>query len=142
MTDDFRKDLYQDLYPYSTPRDYHYFKVNFTVFNTYTEEYNTVPFYISCKRSINWMESLISGRYYYGLPREYFTYSWEVEEVEDDPNIIFHHITTKESWEKLSVEYFLYVCATKKWKVDWLSKVRRVFKKFKKVPQKVKFEFS
>lgn len=122
MTDDYR-----DSYS-SNPRPYHYYKVFFTVFNKYTSEYNTIPFYISAKRSKEWLESLIPARYTHPLAITYFTYSYKIVEVEDDPQVVFHHITTKESWERTSQEYFLTVCALSRWKVSWYHKTLKLLK--------------
>lgn len=121
MTDRSLEGLYEELYPYSKPMDTHFFKCRFTVFNKLTEEYKAVCFYLCCKRNQKWLERCLLYRGKYPLPTEFFTYSWDIKEVEDSDDILFHHITTPESCSRITFEYFMSVCALGHWRKHYLK---------------------
>lgn len=128
MTDDYRKDLELSL----NPRPYHFFKVKFTVFNKVSCQYSSRDYYISTKYSKNWLDKLMCGYVYLPLPREHFEYKWELFEVEDSDDILFHHIRNKESWEFLSVSQFLDIAAYSDWHISFRMRFSRFLKKLKK----------
>lgn len=129
MTDDWRNEIYAELNPYQNSAPYHYFKVRFTVYNTLTDEECSMPFYISAKRSLKWLESIMTGRSFIRLPRSAFSYSWKIQEIEDCADIIFHHITTREKWEEVSTEYLLTTVLTHRWKISYMKKFKKFIKK-------------
>lgn len=126
MTDDFRQGL--QFNPYSVPRAYKFYQVNFKVRNKLTDEVIGMPFYISTKFTIKWLESIMHGSYYLPLPTENFEFSWTLREVQDNDRIVFHHIRTKEEWEHTSVKYVLTVVLSHHWRIDYIKKIKKIFK--------------
>lgn len=142
MTDDYRADGL-DYMGVNSPRPYHFYKVRFFIHNTYTDEHKAVNFYVSAKRSLTWLQSIIPGRFYYPLATEPFKYSFVVEEVEDDDDIVFHHVTTKQDWERTSLQYFLVACASVRWNITWKLKIKKFFKRLiGRKPNRVEVGYS
>lgn len=142
MTDDYRADGL-DFIGASSPRPYHFYKVKFVIHNTYTDEYKKAVFYVSAKRNLNWLQGIIPGRYTYPLATDYFRYTYLVEEIEDNDDIIFHHVTTKQDWERTTLQYFLNACASIRWKISWKLKIKRFFNKFKdRKPRRIEIGYS
>lgn len=127
MTDDF----YINLGTVTNPRPYHFFKVKFTVYNKTTCQYGSRVYYISSKNSYKWLQTTMRGFGYYPLPGTYFSYSWDIEEVEDSDDIVFHHITTKENWERLTYMYFLEVCGLCDWHYSLKLRLKLIIEKLK-----------
>lgn len=124
MTDDYRNDGYS-----LNPRPYNYFKVKFTVYNKITCSSSSQYFYISSKNTLKWLTAQVPYAFKYPLPRDYFNYEYQFQEVADDDRITFHHITTKEDWERTATKYFLTVCALSRWRVSPLKKIEKILKK-------------
>lgn len=127
MTDDWRQDC--EVNPWSTPRAYHFYKVVFTVIKKETDEQISMPFFISAKRSYQWLEGIMHGRYYLPLPSQWFRFEWKLYEVEDRDDIVFHHITTKEQWERVSIEYVLATALSRTWREPLSKKITKILKK-------------
>lgn len=129
MTDDYRAQIYRDINPYSNPRPYRYFKVFFTVRNKITDEVVSMPFYISSKNTLKWLTSIMSYRSFLPLPTDNFQFTWKVYEVSDSDDIVFHHISSREEWERVSVKYVLTVVLAHHWKIDYIKKITNLLKK-------------
>lgn len=128
MTDDFD---FIPLYPGHTPRPYHYFEVRCTVYNKFTNQYNSMNFYISLKKTIKWLQYQPVR-----LPStEYFSYEYTFKEVEDRDDILFHHITTSEDWERTVQRYFLYMCAACRWHISLKMTFLKYFNNWFKKPK-------
>lgn len=123
MTDDFD---FIPLYPGHTPRSYSYFKVHCKVLNKYTDQFITFDLYISLKKSLKWLEVQHPR-----LPScQYFSYEFCITQVQDEEEILFHHITTREDWERYLQRSFLDVCATSTWKISLKKKFLRFFNNY------------
>lgn len=126
MTDD----IYNPTYEWCVPRPYHYYIVYCTVYNKYTEEYNTFQLYISLKRSLDWLMSLPVD-----LPSsEYFRYEYKLKEVEDRDDIVFHYIKSRDDWSRYLHRHFLSMCATSRWHISFKMTLLKYFKNFFKKP--------
>lgn len=123
MTNDYRQGLYKEICPWSTPRDYHYYRVRVTVTNKESLESIYGDLYLSAKRSLQWLQTQLSSSMYYPLPVDYFFFKYDIYEVEDSDDILFQHITTKQTTELQVSKFVMFLVCSKSWHKNILKKL-------------------
>lgn len=129
MSTDLNYSDFQPLYEGQKPRPYHFFKIYLLIQNTSTLERITGVFYISTKFSINWLSKIVSN-FRLPYPREYFSVTLKICEVEDS-EIVFQHITSQESFDRIAIATFFEIVLQHRWKLSISDKVKKFFKKIR-----------